>query len=96
MIGVMTMLIFAAIFAAFFLSSFPVLAADGVPVLDVKQTCQGAELLPSIRGRPKMRAFRVRNKHAINSGRVGQTIPLPTGLSAGGWLKLARPAMSIF
>lgn len=40
----MTMLIFAAIFAAFFLSSFPVLAADGVPVLDVKQTCQGAEV----------------------------------------------------
>lgn len=34
---------FAAFFAAFFLSSLPVLAADGVPVLNVKPTCQAGE-----------------------------------------------------
>ena len=34
----------AATFVAFFLSSFPVLAADGVPVLNVKPTCQAVQV----------------------------------------------------
>ena len=45
------MLIVATIFVALLLSSVPVLAADGVPVLNVKPTCEAGEVAAVTPGR---------------------------------------------
>ena len=45
------MLIVATIFVALLLSSVPVLAADGVPVLNVKPTCEAGQVAAVTPGR---------------------------------------------
>jgi hypothetical protein len=78
------------------LSLSPVFAADGVPVLDVKPTCEGTEVAAVTPGQTLDICLGKEEAARINLGKAGQAFLPATGRSALLRQPSARQATSIF
>jgi len=90
--GLDSMRISAAVPAAIFLSFFPALAADGVPVLDVKQTCQEAEVADVNLGRSQESCLRSEETARDQLSKEWSNFPAADRIECGRMVRIGPPS----
>ena len=89
---VRSMRLSAAISAAFFLSLFPMLAADGVPVLNVKKTCQEAEAVEVNLGWSQESCLRSEETARDQLSKEWSNFPAADRVECGRMVKIGPPS----
>jgi peptidoglycan hydrolase-like protein with peptidoglycan-binding domain len=82
----------AAISVAFFLSLFPMLAADGVPVLNVKKTCQEAEAVEVNLGWSQESCLRSEETARDQLSKEWSNFPAADRVECGRMVKIGPPS----
>jgi peptidoglycan hydrolase-like protein with peptidoglycan-binding domain len=89
---VRSMRLSAAISVAFFLSLFPMLAADGVPVLNVKKTCQEAEAVEVNLGWSQESCLRSEETARDQLSKEWSNFPAADRVECGRMVKIGPPS----